>query len=266
MIRSHLVLVDFFYFFFLRCFIDCGAIVSASNKLRVTSECLNSPCNGSVYEWRLSMLNGSDSWENIPILPNMTSTAVNSTNMIIKKNSLQSKSKYNLTLFVTSSKEAYGFSVLLFETAGEPHDGYCAPSVSEGVSLKTEFTFKCFNWQDTILPLTYEFALGEEPISYGTSPSSVSTVLPAGSPNEEFQQQVTIVIKNAVGVSVVEKLFIKVLQWFIYLEILFTRLIIFEFSNLICKRCLETVFCVLANLSFFLKHNFQYYPIPSHHR
>ncbi|XP_027041641.1 uncharacterized protein LOC113669763 [Pocillopora damicornis] len=121
-----------------RCFIDCNARVSASNKLRVTSECLNFTCNGSVYEWRLSMLIGPDSWKNIPILPNMTSTA------------------------------------------------------------------------DTSLPLTYEFALGEEPISYGTSPSSVSTMLSAGSPNEDFQQQVTIVIKNAAGVSVVEKLFIKV--------------------------------------------------------
>ena len=227
--------------------------MSASNKLRVTSECLNSPCNGSVYEWRLSILNGSDSWENIPILPNMTSTAVNSTNMIIKKNSLQSKSKYNLTLLVTSLKGAYGLSVLLFETAGEPHNGYCAPSVSEGVSLETEFTFKCFDWQDTSLPLKYEFALGEEPISYGTSPSSVSTMLSAGSPNEDFQQQVTIVIKNAAGVSVVEKLFIKVLQLFIYGGILFTQLIIFEFCNLICKRSLETVFCVFANLSLFPK-------------
>ena len=236
--------------------------MSASNKLRVTSECLNSPCNGSVYEWRLSMLNGSDSWENIPILPNMTSTAVNSTNMIIKKNSLQSKSKYNLTLLVTSLKGAYGLSVLLFETAGEPHNGYCAPSVSEGVSLETEFTFKCFDWQDTSLPLTYEFALGEAPISYGTSPSSVSTVLPAGSPNEDFHQQVTIVIRNAVGVSLVEKLLIRVLQLFIYksflMKQLFTRLRIFESPYLIYKRCLEAVskwynlFCVLANLLLFL--------------
>ena len=236
--------------------------MSASNKLRVTSECLNSPCNGSVYEWRLSMLNGSDSWENIPILPNMTSTAVNSTNMIMKKNSLQSKSKYNLTLLVTSLTEAFGLSMLLFETAGEPHNGYCAPSISEGVSLETEFTFKCFDWQDTSLPLTYEFALGEEPISYGTSPSSVSTVLPAGSPDEDFQQQVTIVIKNAVGVSVVEKLLIRVLQFFInenifFNELLFTRLRIFAFSTLIYKRRLESdskwhnLFCMLANLLLF---------------
>ena len=236
--------------------------MSASNKLRVTSECLNSPCNGSVYEWRLSMLNGSDSWENIPILPNMTSTAVNSTNMIMKKNSLQSKSKYNLTLLVTSLTEAFGLSMLLFETAGEPHNGYCAPSISEGVSLETEFTFKCFDWQDTSLPLTYEFALGEEPISYGTSPSSVSTVLPAGSPDEDFQQQVTIVIKNAVGVSVVEKLLIRVLQFFInenifFNELLFTRLRIFAFSTLIYKHRLESdskwhnLFCMPANLLLF---------------
>lgn len=206
----------FFSFIFLRCFVDCGTIVSASNKLRVTSECLNSPCDGSVYEWRLSRLSSSNSWENIPILPNMTSTAVNSTNMIIKKNSLQSKSMYNLTLTVTSPKGAYGFSVLLFETAGEPHSGSCASSASEGVSLETEFTFKCSDWQDTSLPLTYEFALANEPISYGTSPLSVSTILPAGSPENDFKLKVTIVIKNAVGVSVLQNLLIKVLQLIIY--------------------------------------------------
>ena len=204
-----LLLLLEFISFFLRCFVDCGALVSASNKLRVTSKCLNSPCNGSTYEWRLSKLNGSK-WVNISILPNMTSTAVNASNMIIRKNSLQSKSKYNLTLFVKSLEGTYGFSMFLFETAGEPHSGYCTPSVSEGVSLETEFTFKCFDWQDASLPLTYEFTLGEEPISYGTSPSSVSTVLPTGLPDKDFLLEVSIVIKNAVGVAVEQKLFIKV--------------------------------------------------------
>ena len=195
----------------LRCFVDCGAIVSASNKLRVTSECTSSSCNGSVYEWRLKRLDDAENkWETIPILPNMTSTAVNTTNMIIKKNSLQSKSKYSLTLFVTSPEGAEGFAVLKFETAGEPHSGYCTSSVSEGVSLETEFAFKCFDWQDTNLPLTYEFALGEEPISYGTSPISATTVLPAGSQEDDYQLKVNIVIKNAVGVAVVHIIVIKV--------------------------------------------------------
>ena len=190
--------------------------MSASNKLRVTSECLNSPCNGSVYEWRLKKRNESAIWEDTPILPNMTSTAVNATDMIIKKNSLQSKSKYSLTLFVTSSEGTKGFGVLEFETAGEPHSGYCTSLVTEGVSLETEFAFKCFEWQDTNLPLTYEFALGEEPISYGTSPMSVTTVLPAGLPEDDFLQQINIVIKNAVGVSVAQKLLIKVQVYWDY--------------------------------------------------
>ena len=91
--------------------------MSASNKLRVTSECPNSPCNGSVYEWRLKRLNdNSDTWEEIPILPNMTSMAVSATDMIIKKNALQSKSKYSLKLCVISSKGVEGFAVLDFET------------------------------------------------------------------------------------------------------------------------------------------------------
>lgn len=196
--------------FYSRCFVDCGAVVAASNKLRVTSECLNSPCNGSVYEWRLKRLDdNSGTWNDIPILPNMTSTAINATNMIIKKNSLQSKSRYSLTLFVTSADGTEGFAVLNFETAGAPHSGYCTPSATEGVVLKTEFSFKCFDWQDTN-PLTYEFQLGEEPISYGSSPKSASTVLPAGAPEVDYQLQINIVIKNAVGVAVATKLFIKV--------------------------------------------------------
>lgn len=176
----------------------------------MTSECTNFPCNSSVYEWRLKRFDDdSGKWESIPILPDMTSTAVNATNMIIKKNSLQSKSKYSLKLVVTSLDGTEGFAVLDFETSGAPHSGYCTSSVTEGVVLETEFTFKCFDWQDTN-PLTYEFQLGEEPISYGRSPKSATTVLPAGAPEDDYKLQINVVVKNAVGVAVVVNLFVKV--------------------------------------------------------
>ena len=150
----------------------------------------------------------------------MTSTAVNATNMIIKKNSLQSKSKYSLKLIVVSSQGAEGFAVLDFETAGEPHSGYCTPSLHEGVSLETEFTFKCFDWQDTTA-LTYEFQLGDEPISYGSSPKSVSTGLPAGSQEDDYQLQINVIIKNAVGVAVAVNLVVKVSRMLSYMYYLF---------------------------------------------
>ena len=165
------------------------------------------------------MNNETKMWEDTPILPNMTSTAVNATNMIIKKNSLQSKSNYSLSLFVTSPEGAEGFSRLNFETAGEPHSGYCASSASEGVSLETKFTFKCFKWQDKSMPLTYEFRLGSDPISYGLSPESVSTVLPTGSPQDDYKLKVSIIIKNAVGVAVLKTLSVKVMGNFIYLKV-----------------------------------------------
>lgn len=187
--------------------------MSTSNKLRVTSKCSSSPCSGSVYEWQLKRLNGpSKKWDVVPILPNMTSTAVNATNMIIKKNSLQSNATYRLVLFVTSPEGTEGFAMLDFETAVKPHSGYCAPSINEGVALQTEFIFECFEWRDKSTPLTYEFRLGDEPISYGTSSKSASALFPAGLPKDDYQLQIYVIIKNTVGVAVVEALFVKVIS------------------------------------------------------
>lgn len=186
-------------------------MVSASNKFRVTSECPNSACNGSVYEWRLKKLNiETDTWENIAILPNMTSTGLKSNNMIIAKHSLPSGYKFSLMLVVTSLAGLEGFGLLEFETAGAPHDGSCISSVSEGVALETEFTFECSKWQDKNIPLTYEFRAGNDPISYGSSPKSAATVLPAGRKEEDYQLPINILIKNSIGVSVVKTLFVKV--------------------------------------------------------
>ena len=185
--------------------------MSASNKLRVTSECLNSPCNGSEYKWLLNRMDlYSNRWEPVTNLSNMTSTAINATNMIIRKNSLKSNSKYSLALFATSPGGTEGFAVLEFETAGQPHSGYCRASAVEGVSMETEFLFECFGWQDKSPPLTYEFRAGDDPISYGISSKSVTTVLPSGSPENDYKLTVNVIIKNAVGVAVVEKFAVKV--------------------------------------------------------
>ncbi|XP_022810198.1 uncharacterized protein LOC111347198 [Stylophora pistillata] len=196
----------------LRCFVDCGKIVSASNKFRVTSQCLNSLCIGSEYIWQLMKVDAdSKQLELIPILPNMRSTAINATNMIIKKNSLQPSSKYALKLTVIPSLGMVGFAVLEFETAGQPHGGYCKPSVTIGFSLETTFSFECFEWKDKSTPLTYEFRLGDEPISYGTSSRSVSTVLYSGLPENNYLLSIKVIIKNSVGVAVWEKLSVKVM-------------------------------------------------------
>lgn len=195
--------------FYFRCLVDCGPIVSSSYTLRVSSHCLNSPCEGAKYVWSLETLN-DNIWENVPNLANMTATTANTLSMVIKPNYLQSDTKYRLRLQVTSSLRTEGLSVLEFKTADAPYGGHCESSVSEGVSLETEFTFDCIGWQDETGSLTYEFRLNNQQISYGVSSKSASTVLPEGIPEDDYKISVNIVVKNALDVSVVQTLSVKV--------------------------------------------------------
>ena len=142
----------------------------------------------------------------------MTSTDVNATSIVFNKNSLPTSSKLCLTLFVTPQHGKVNFAQLDFYTDGEPHGGHCNQSVTEGISLETEFSFECFGWQDERTPISYEFRLGSVPISYGFTSKSVPTVLPAGSQEDDYQQQVKIVIKNSASVVVVETLDLKVID------------------------------------------------------
>lgn len=140
----------------------------------------------------------------------MTSSELNAANLVINQNVLPSDSKFSLMLLVTPQDGNNNFAVLDFYTHRGPHGGYCEQSAAEGISLETEFIFECVEWNDANTPITYEFRLEEELISYGISSKSVSTVLPAGSPENNYQLHINIVIKNAVSVVVVKQLLVKV--------------------------------------------------------
>lgn len=197
------------FIIYLRCFVDCGAIVSSSNKFRVTSECPNSACVGATYKWVLERFD-TESWETLSNVADITATPINASNFIIKQNMLLSNTQYRLKLSVTSLMKVEGYGLLEFETAGEPHGGLCKSLVTEGVSLETEFMFECADWTDRSTPLTYEFRNGDDPISYGISPVSQKTVLRAGDPENNSKITINVVIKNAVGVKVVYSFKIKV--------------------------------------------------------
>ena len=197
------------FIFYLRCFVDCGAIVSSSNKFRVTSECPNSACVGATYEWVLERFD-TESWETLSNVADITATPINASNFIIKQNMLFSNTQYRLKLIVISLMKVEGYGLLEFETAGKPYGGLCKSLVIEGVSLETEFMFECIDWKDRSTPLTYEFRNGDDPISYGISPVSPKTVLPAGDLENNYKITINVVIKNAVGVKVVYSFEIKV--------------------------------------------------------
>lgn len=193
-----------------RCFVDCGAIVSSSNKFRVTSEILIS---GATYTWRLEIFRSDNQvWEIVANLDDITSTPINTSNIIIKPNKLSSYSKYRLQLNVKAPMlETVGLALLEFETAGKPYGGHCKSSVTEGVELETEITFECLDWQDkTGTALTYEIRRENTLIYYSASTKSDPIALSAGLPEENYQVQIEIVVKNAVGECVVQMLMLKV--------------------------------------------------------
>ena len=193
-----------------RCFVDCGAIASSSNKFRVTSECLNS---GATYTWRLETFRSDNqAWENVANLDDFTSTAINASNIIIKPNKLSSDSQYRLQLSVKAPMlETEGLALLEFKTAGKPYGGHCKSSVTEGVEIDTEFTFECLDWQDkTGTPLTYEIRRENTLIYYSVSTKSVPIALSAGLPEEDYQVQIEIAVRNALGECEVQILILKV--------------------------------------------------------
>lgn len=193
-----------------RCFVDCGAIVSSSNKFRVTSEILIS---GATYTWRLETFRSDNQvWEIVPNLDDITSTPINASNIIIKPSKLSSNSQYRLQLHVkVPMLETVGLALLEFETAGKPYGGHCKSSVTEGVELETRITFECLEWQDkTGTALTYEIRRENTLLYYSASTKSDPLALSAGRPEENYQVQIEIVVKNAVGECVVQILMLKV--------------------------------------------------------
>ena len=50
-----------------------------------------------------------------------------------------------------------GYSEYQVTTNSPPVEGTCDVSPPSGVTLTTEFTFTCTDWQDPDLPLQYEF-------------------------------------------------------------------------------------------------------------
>ena len=193
-----------------RCFVDCGVIVSSSNKFRVTSGCLSS---GAAYTWRLETFRSDrQAWEIVENLDDITSTPINASNLIIKPNKLASDSQYRLQLNVKAPMlETAGLALLEFETAGKPYGGHCKSSVTEGIELETEIIFECLEWQDeTGTPLTYEIRRENTLIYYSASTKSDPIALSAGLPEEDYQVQIEIVVKNALGECVVQILILKV--------------------------------------------------------
>ena len=76
-------------------------------------------------------------------------------------------------------------------------------SPTSGVTLVTEFTFACANWQDTDLPLQYEFiyftANDLLNVAYKGQQSSTYTKLPVGDKANNFSIDFRVRVADMLG-------------------------------------------------------------------
>lgn len=147
-------------------------------------------------------------------------------------------SSFRLHKFCFLFSEAQGFAEYNIITNQPPTGGTCDVTPKTGEELETRFTFSCSGWQDEHEPLTYEMFFshpsdsnkdpGSSPngvlFFFGPSLAKAEFSFTAGKEEEDRLIEIVVVIKDAYGESVENKLQIQVF-------------VCFFFSCLLCRCC-----------------------------
>ena len=146
-----------------RCVINCGLEVIPSLKLSIKSICSGLECrNITTYDWVLYEKNESNSnsrmaWQKRSDLQLITSTALNSSAIVIKENSLIGGRQYRLVVYVWIVNSLVGVSTYNISTAPQLIQGKCSILPPSGYSFTTNFTLSCSGWESNNAPLWYNF-------------------------------------------------------------------------------------------------------------
>ena len=200
-----------YFFFIFSCLLNCGVQTSPSVRLSIKSQCQGSQCSKIFsYEWTLYEQNKSASntdpiWRRVNILQSITTTPLNSSDIVIKENSLGGRNHYRLVLFVRTKDGILGLSAYDIVTATPPSGGRCVIIPSSGISLKTYFNLSCSDWVSDATPLTYQFQYRLKNglysmVHYGVN-SSVISWLPPGNRSHNCKVEFLVTVTNSYGAS-----------------------------------------------------------------
>ena len=114
----------------------------------------------------------------------LISTRLTSTTLVTYPGVLAPDTLYKF-VFTAERPGGYpGYSEYQVTTNSPPSGGNCQVNPQSGITLVTEFTFSCSNWQDADLPLQYEFIYFSNNdllnVVYKGQQSSKFTKLPVG--------------------------------------------------------------------------------------
>ena len=178
-------------------------------KLSIKSQCRGLQCSKiSSYEWRLYQQfkrNTSFTWQRKHNLRLVTSTPLNSSDIVIKGGSLTGGNKYRLALFITITDGLRGMNAYDFSTARPPTGGNCSITPSSGISLKTDFILTCSNWESDNTPLSYLFQYRLKDSLYnvlyrGVNKTISTSWIPPGNNTYNFTVKVIATVTDNFGI------------------------------------------------------------------
>ena len=119
-------------------------------------------CGGSLnYKWSLfqdtSNTSDKSQWVEVSEIQQLIRTRLSSTTLVTYPRILAPDVRYKFVLSAQRQGGYPGYSEYQVTTNSPPVNGTCDVSPVSGVTLTTEFTFMCTDWQDPDLPLQYEY-------------------------------------------------------------------------------------------------------------
>ncbi|CAH3159289.1 unnamed protein product, partial [Pocillopora meandrina] len=163
----------------------------------------------SSYKWVLYQQfkrNTSFTWQRKHNLRLITSTPLNSSDIVIKGGSLAGGNKYRLALFVTITDGLRGMNAYEFSTAIPPTGGNCSITPPSGISLKTDFRLSCSHWKSENNPLSYQFQYRLKNDLYnvlyrGVNNNIKTSWIPPGNNAYNFVVKVIATVTDNFGIS-----------------------------------------------------------------
>ena len=213
---SLFVLRSFYYFFLLKCCYysvsscvdNCDEKLNPSRRLALITLCGGSSCGrGLSYLWSLFKSSNNSSsrpdWIQIKNLKDITRTRLISPRIVTYPGVLDPGTLYKFVLAVKRRGGIPGYSEYQVTTNSPPSGGKCTVNPQSGITLVTEFTIACANWQDDDLPLQYEFSYVRNGdllnVVYKGFKDNKVTKLPAGEKANNFTIDFRVRVADSFG-------------------------------------------------------------------
>ena len=157
--------------------------------------CTGASCRGNLFfKWTvlkdLNNSSNSSQWTEISEIQEAITTRVSSKSLVTRPGVLTPDTRYKFVLTAQRPGENRGYSEYHVTSNSPPVGGVCTVSPTSGISLITEFTFTCRNWQDQDLQLQYQFIYLTDNkllnVVYKGVKTSLTTKLPAGEKKSNF--------------------------------------------------------------------------------